>query len=100
MNYKSQNFVQSYRLSVHISCKYDFSLTDESILMKLHKAVYSLRMCMKEDNPIRSNIKGDNLRETIICLEWGGGGYILCDLTRRSSSSGKSTLEYVFSYLV
>ena len=74
MNYKSQNFVQSDRLSVHISCKYDFSLTDESILIKLHKAVYSLRMCMKEDNPIRSNIKGDNLRETIICLEWGGVG--------------------------
>ena len=33
---------------------------------------------MNEDNPGPKNIKGDYLREIIICVGWG----ILCDLTR------------------
>jgi len=28
-------------------------------------------MCMKEDNPGPKNIKGDNLRQMIICGGWG-----------------------------
>ena len=35
---------------------------------------------MNEDNPGPKNIKGDYLREIIICVGWG----ILCDLTRSS----------------
>jgi len=40
---------------VHLSkmtCKHNFSLTDEPILMKLYtNVVYDLRVCMKEDKP-------------------------------------------------
>jgi len=40
---------------------------DELILMKLHTVVlYGVRLCMKEDNPVPKNIKGDNSRERII----------------------------------
>jgi len=37
------------------------------ILLKLYTVVvYHLRMCMKEDNPGPTNIKGDNLKEIIM----------------------------------
>ena len=46
---------------VHISCR-----------LKLYTVVvYNLRMCMKEDNPGPNNIKGDKLREIIICAGQG-----------------------------
>jgi len=49
-------------MSVHMSCKHNFSLMDEAILMKLYTvAVKDLRMCMKEDNHLGpSYFKGDN----------------------------------------
>jgi len=33
--------------------------------------VYHLGMCMNEDNPGPNNIKGDTLREKMICVGWG-----------------------------
>ena len=45
-----------------MSCKHNFSLMDEAILMKLYTvAVKDLRMGMKEDNHLGpSYFKGDN----------------------------------------
>jgi len=41
---------------VQMSCKKNFTLTDEAIQMKLYTVeVYDLRMCMKEGKP-RSNM--------------------------------------------
>jgi len=55
-------------LFVHISHKRIYSLTDETIMIKLYTAVvYNLRMWMKDDSSVPKNIKGDNLREIIIC---------------------------------
>ena len=40
--------------------------------MKLDKVVvYKLKMCVKEINPGPKNIKGDNLREIIMCVGHG-----------------------------
>jgi len=36
--------------------------------MKLNTVVlYDVRLCMKKDNPVPKNIKGENSRERIIC---------------------------------
>ena len=46
---------------LRLSCKCSSSLMDEPMLMKLYTvAVYTLRMCMKEDNPGSNYFKGDN----------------------------------------
>ena len=48
-------------LSVHVSLKHNFFLTDKLILIKLYTLlVYSLRMCMIEYNSGPKNIKEDN----------------------------------------
>jgi len=45
---------------VHMSCKCDFSLTDEVLLMKLYTvAVYNLKMCMEENTPGLKYFKKD-----------------------------------------
>ena len=44
-------------------------------------AVYAIGMCIREDNPDPKNIKGDNSREMVICVEQG----IVYDLTHSSS---------------
>ena len=45
---------------VHMSSKVNKSLTDWPVLIKLYTVVvYNLRMCMKENNPVRTYFKGD-----------------------------------------
>ena len=51
-------------------------------MMNLYTVVvYSLRICIKEDNPGPKYIKRDNSREIIVLT-----GGIVCDLTHSSSS--------------
>jgi len=52
------------RPSVQMSCKRNYSLTDEFIKLDT-VAVCNLRMCMKEDNQNLNYFKGDNSREVI-----------------------------------
>ena len=59
-NYRNHPFASSCPFNVLLSCKHNFSLTDQLTLLKLYPvAVYSLNMCMG-DNPSSNYIKGDN----------------------------------------
>ena len=50
-----------------MSCKGNFSLTEEPVLMELKTiAVKDLRICMKGNNPGPNYHNGDNSREIII----------------------------------
>jgi len=79
-NFECINWNHTFRPAVclSMSCECNSSLKAELILMKLYVVlVHNQRICTKEDNPSSKNVKGDNVREIIICVRSGVSFVIL-----------------------